>query len=77
MILAGDIGGTRSRLALFADDGKGKPIRHDVLESRAHPSLEAVLRHFFGGKIPKIKAATFGVAGPVVQQRCVATNLPW
>ena len=43
MILAGDIGGTRARLALY-DGAKGKPIRHDTFESRAYTSLEAVVR---------------------------------
>ncbi len=77
MILAGDIGGTRARLALF-EGPKGKPILQDTFASRAHESLEAVILAFLGPKRAKrIKAATFGIAGPVIDQRCVATNFPW
>jgi glucokinase len=76
VILAGDIGGTRARLALYAPKGK-KPLRQQVFESRAFPSLEAVLRVFLGLRPPKIAAATFGIAGPVVNNRATATNLPW
>ena len=79
MILAGDIGGTRSRLALYAlyAPNASKPVRIQVFESRAFSDLEAVLRVFLGPRPPKITAATFGVAGPVVKNRCQATNLPW
>jgi glucokinase len=77
VILAGDIGGTRARLALY-DGAKGKPIRHDTFESRAYPSLEAVVRAFLGPKLVKrVKSASFGIAGPVIDQRCTATNFPW
>jgi len=46
MILAGDIGGTHARLALYADGGKGRPVRSDTFDSRAYKSLEAVIRAF-------------------------------
>lgn len=77
MILAGDIGGTRARLALFADDGKGRPLKHDTFQSAAYKRVEDVLHAFLGDKPPKIKAASLGIAGPVIDQRCSATNLPW
>src|SRR5690242_12692359 len=78
MILAGDIGGTRARLALYESGASKKPLKHDVFESRAYPSLERVVRAFLGPKgLKEIEAATFGIAGPVIDQRCVATNLPW
>jgi glucokinase len=77
MILAGDIGGTRARLALY-DGTKSRPVKHDVFESRAYGSLEDVVRAFLGrGAAKSIEAATFGIAGPVIDQRCIATNLPW
>jgi glucokinase len=77
MILAGDIGGTRARLALY-EPGKKKPLAHETFESRAHKSLEAVVLAFLGAKkARKVKAATFGIAGPVIDQRCAATNFPW
>jgi glucokinase len=77
MILAGDIGGTRARLALY-DGAKGKPLEHETFESRAHPSLEAVVRAFLPLKaLKRVTSASFGIAGPVIDQRCVATNFPW
>ena len=75
MLLAGDIGGTRARLTLLAPDGR--VTRREVFESRTFSSLEAVLRTFLGKPAPRVTAAGFGVAGPVVHGRCVATNLPW
>jgi glucokinase len=77
VVLVGDIGGTHARLSLL--DASGRTVRHEVLESRKYPSLEAAIRAFLGAMIPKpkVSAAAFGVAGPVVDGRCVATNLPW
>ncbi len=77
MILAGDIGGTHARLALYSHDGKGRALRSDTFDSRAYKSLEAVVRAFLGPKPPRLTSASFGIAGPVIDQRCVTTNLPW
>jgi glucokinase len=57
-------------------------VWHETYESRKYPSLEAVVKEFLshGGSAksrPKVTAAAFGVAGPVVNGRCTATNLPW
>jgi glucokinase len=77
VILAGDVGGTNARLALY-EGGKGKPLRQGTFESRAHKSLEAVVLAFLGAKLTsRVKVATFGIAGPVIDQRCAATNFPW
>ncbi|HTQ47533.1 MAG TPA: glucokinase [Polyangiaceae bacterium] len=75
MLLVGDIGGTHARLVLLSP--AGKRVRHEVFDSRTFKSLDAVARQFLGKKPPRITAAAFGVAGPVVNGRCVATNLPW
>ena len=77
MLLVGDIGGTHARLSLLTPTGR--VARKKEFASREFPSLEAVLRDFLGGVSPKPKvtAAAFGVAGPVVNGRVVATNLPW
>jgi glucokinase len=75
VLIAGDIGGTHARLALLAPDGR--VVRHEVFESRTFTSLEAVVRAFLGSKPPRVTAAAFGVAGPVVRERCQTTNLPW
>lgn len=83
-VLAGDIGGTRARFALFDVGAKPRLIHQDVLESRSFRSFEAALAEFLDvslreavRKTPKIAAATFGIAGPVVDQRVKTTNLPW
>lgn len=77
VVLVGDIGGTHARLSLRGPGGRA--LRTEVFESRRYPSLEAVVESFLGGLRPKakVRAAAFGVAGPVVRGRCVATNLPW
>lgn len=76
MILAGDVGGTKTALALFADDGT--PIRETVAPSREFAGLEqAVARFLAQGERVTISAACFGVAGPVAEGRSVTTNLPW
>jgi glucokinase len=78
VFLAGDIGGTHSRLSLIERTARGpRVVRHEVLESRAFASLDAVVRAFLGTRAPKIHAAAFGVAGPVVNRRSVITNLHW
>jgi glucokinase len=75
MLLAGDVGGTNARLALVTD--AGRVVRRDVLASREHAGLESVVRAFLGPRPPRVRAASFGIAGPVIRQRCEATNLPW
>jgi glucokinase len=74
-VLAGDIGGTRARFAVYDASGK-KLVDQDVLESRTFATFEAALHTFLKGR-GKVAAATFGIAGPVVDQRVKTTNLPW
>ena len=105
MIIAGDIGGTKTHLALF-DWKKDRidPFRLESFHSADYSALEDMLTEFLvppkpstligesateksklGGPEPerqaekpaKIDAACFGVAGPVIQNRCHTTNLPW
>ncbi len=75
MFLVGDIGGTNARLSLLGPTGR--KVRHEVFESRKYTSLEAVAQVFLGTPAPRIAAAAFGVAGPVVNGRVAATNFPW
>ena len=79
MILAGDVGGTKTVLALFEERRGRLELVRDVTEpSREFASLEEMIRRFLGADAaPKIAAACFGVAGAVVDGHCVATNLPW
>jgi glucokinase len=77
VLLVGDIGGTHARLSLIRPNGRA--VLKKEFASRMYPSLEAVLREFLDSATPKprLSAAAFGVAGPVVGGRVVATNLPW
>jgi glucokinase len=77
VLLVGDIGGTHARLALLKPNGRA--VHKREFASRMYPSLEVVLREFLDSTKPKprVMGAAFGVAGPVVGGRVVATNLPW
>jgi glucokinase len=78
MILAGDIGGTNTRLAFLEErDGRLVPAVEARFPSREHASLESVLHKFLAANPHPISTATFGIAGPVRRGRCDATNLPW
>ncbi len=74
MILAGDIGGTNARLALFRE-GSQIPLRAATFPSRGHAGLAPIIEAFLGDDRPRV--SVLGVAGPVVGNRCKATNLPW
>ena len=78
MILAGDIGGTHTRLVFFQERGGGlTAVAEETFPSREHASLEAVLQKFIAAHSFPITCACFGIAGPVGHGRCDATNLPW
>ncbi|MBX3161147.1 MAG: glucokinase [Deltaproteobacteria bacterium] len=76
MILAGDIGGTKTVLALC--DENGRVVREDILLAEEHASLEAMLDKFLRGRdVEGLTGACFGVAGPVDGKLAKITNLPW
>ncbi|MEO0512712.1 MAG: glucokinase [Planctomycetota bacterium] len=75
MILVGDIGGTNTRLAL-AEHGGTITNRQDF-PSQSYPSLTKAVREFLESNNPTLEAASFGIAGPIEDDRCEATNLPW
>ncbi len=78
MILAGDIGATKTNLAYFRlTDGKIRPDGIASYPSNDFGSLEEVVEKFRSSHSAEIKAAAFGVAGPVVDGRTEATNLSW
>jgi glucokinase len=78
MILAGDIGGTNTRLALIDIENELKPVVFEkIFPSREKTSLEAALAEFFSLYPCHPVSASFGIAGPVLNGRCEATNLPW
>ncbi len=77
MLLAGDVGGTKTNLALYSTDGDLLPEVQKTYSSTAYPSLEAVVSEFLAETGASVERAVIGVAGPVVEGRCGGTNLPW
>ncbi|MEA3433186.1 MAG: glucokinase, partial [Campylobacterota bacterium] len=79
MILAGDIGGTKTNLALYKIENETLTIEaQQQFASRDFSSLVEVIIAFEAQtSMPKIDAACFGIAGPVIEGRCRTTNLPW
>ena len=78
MILAGDIGGTKTVLSLLTreTDGSLDCLQEQTYSSQQYPQFDDILTAFLPAGV-HIKSACFGVAGPVVNQRCHTTNLPW
>jgi len=74
-VLAGDIGGTNTRLAIFAQADPGSPIGAPLFEqtypSAAHPSLDVIAEAFLAtaaakiGEASRVSNACFGIAGPI------------
>jgi glucokinase len=78
LVLAGDIGGTKTSLALFAlDNGKLRPEEQSTFSSKHYAGLEPVLKEFLANKKKPIDGACFGVAGPVLDGKVKTPNLPW
>ncbi|GAC1639208.1 MAG: glucokinase [Candidatus Acidiferrum sp.] len=83
MILAGDVGGTKCNLALFNEkNGKLTPVFKQRFRSKDFAQFDLIAKEFarqaashLAGE--KIVAAGFGIAGPVINNRVRATNLPW
>lgn len=78
MLLAGDIGGTKTNLAVFSPEaGPRAPLAEARFPSADYSSLEALVREFLSQVNLKVERASFGVAGPVVAGQATITNLPW
>ncbi len=78
MLIAGDIGGTNTRLALFSGRDKvRKPVHMREFPSEKFAGLADVIREFLSGLDESPSAAAFDVAGPVKDGRAHLTNLPW
>jgi glucokinase len=76
--LAADIGGTKTVLALFtAHDGPHKPLSESRYASNDYESLAQIIFDYLDGLESSIQSATFGVAGPVHENKVQVTNLPW
>jgi glucokinase len=78
MLLAGDIGGTKTDLAVFTvEHGPRVPIAQKRFSSGDYPSLEAIARAFIAEIDLPVTWACFAVAGPVIDGQATLTNLPW
>jgi glucokinase len=91
-VLAGDIGGTNTRLAIYdviaAGAAEGErpalmPLFERTYPSAAHASLDVIAEAFLAeataniGAGAKVSSACLGIAGPIENNMCRATNLPW
>jgi glucokinase len=78
MILAGDVGGTNTRLGYFRiDNGRLSLVETEKFPSRAHAGLEEIVAKFRSTHGLVIERACFGVPGPVRDGRCETSNLAW
>ena len=78
MILAGDIGGTRTRLAAFDTEGsKLQRVTEKTYPSQEHAGLAEIVSDFVKTEGIPVHSACFGVAGPVRNGRSKISNLPW
>jgi len=77
MILAGDVGGTKTNLALYTTEGNRlRRCLARAFKSREYASLEKIIAAFIA-ETGKVSLACIGVAGPVSKGKCRLTNLEW
>ncbi len=78
VILAGDVGGTHARMALMEARGESfSLVTEKIYPSHDYSKLEDIVTEFLKENQTKPELAGIGVAGPVRDGKCVATNLPW
>jgi glucokinase len=81
MLLAGDIGGTKTVLALYkATSNATTPLAEETFPSSQYDSLEQIVEEFLQStqaQQARVHRASFGVAGPVVGGKATLPNLPW
>src|SRR3954470_3813228 len=86
MILAGDIGGTKTLLGLFdAAPARPRPVAVRSFGTLDHPDLQTMIAEFLRhqevadahGPRGRVEWACFGVAGPVIDETVKVTNVPW
>ncbi len=77
LILAGDIGGTKTNLAVYSNLELSSPIASATYASSEYETLSQILKEFSHKFDLKVKRAAFGVAGPVINGRAKITKLPW
>ena len=78
MLLAGDIGGTKTDLAIFSPEGGPRtPLARAAFPSAKYPDLATMVREFLGTAGQSVDSACFDVAGPVLNGHAKLTNLAW
>src|SRR5258708_39384366 len=78
MILAGDIGGTHARLAIFEPkQGRFELVTSSTFPSQQFSGLDEIVSQFVTAAKIQPSQACFGIAGPVTNGRVEALNLPW
>lgn len=78
MILAGDIGGTKTNLGVFnIKDQVLEPVETAQFSSQEFPDLESIVQAFLDKHNFEIQHACLSIAGPIVDGQCRTTNLPW
>ena len=78
LVLAGDIGGTKTNLAIFSrEKGLHDPIAEQTYVSANYADLETMALEFLAKTELRVEHAAFGVAGPVIAGSARITNLPW
>jgi len=79
MILAGDVGGSKSNIALFNEsaDQPARPLNQKSFPSKQYESLDVIVRDYLAEHPADIQFACFGIAGPVVGARVETPNLAW
>jgi glucokinase len=77
MLIAGDIGGTKTDLAIFSvEAGPHTPLAQETVHNANYPSLQAMVKEFLAKVNMPVDRACFDVAGPVIGGRVKTTNLP-
>lgn len=78
MILAGDIGGTKTNLAFYEESGKKIVCKvKEKFASKDHNGLDEIVKLFIEKNELTVEVACFGISGPVENNHVKATNLPW
>lgn len=78
MLIAGDIGGTKTDLAIYSrESGPHAPLAETEVHSADYPSLQAMVTEFLARVKMSVDVASFDVAGPVINGQVKTTNLPW
>src|SRR5262245_18863579 len=78
-VLAGDVGGTKTELAIYAVNQSGKRtlVREQRFASQEYAQLETLVRAFLHDGRELVEASAFGIPGPVLEGEVQVTNLPW